>query len=327
MPGEQNVMAIPALAQETVFTLRRKIAKIEGRLAEHLGGDEEDAAGRTLLRRHGLVLRNGGFLATGAERFDAALGGGLPRAALTEVHGPATRDAAAAAGFVLAAIAVSLGPTAAPILWIGTSEVFRETGFPYAPGMLSLYGIDPARLMVAQAAKLADTLWIAEEAARLKGFSAVLLEIRGNPSQMDLAATRRLHFRAREARRPVFLLRQAARPEPTAAPVRLLVSSATSGLRRTIGGPLAGSIGPPGFSVAISKNRTSPPTQFTLEWNRHEHSFTERRTEDFVPVVPVSQHGTHIPQKTGTVLAFRPEEPAAGRQPPGEKYPMHRRIG
>ena len=38
--------------------------------------------------------------------------------------------------------------------------------------------------MVAQAPKLADALWIAEEAALLKGLSAVLLEIRGNPARL-----------------------------------------------------------------------------------------------------------------------------------------------
>ncbi|WP_353644021.1 hypothetical protein [Mesorhizobium sp. WSM2239] len=318
-------MATCALAQETVFALRRKIAKIEGRLAEHLG--EIDATGEALLRRHGFVRREQGFLATGAERFDVALGGGLPEAALIEVHGPSTRAAAAAAGFILAIMSVSRGSVAAPMLWIGTSEVFREAGFPYAPGMLSLYNIDPAGLMVAQTPKLADALWIAEEAARLKGFSAVLLEIRGNPSHVDLATTRRLHFRAREAGRPVFLLRQAAHPEPTAAPVRLVVSSAPSGLRRTFAGPLAGSIGPPVFTIAISKNRTSAPTQFTLEWNPHEHSFKERRAENPVPMVPLSQHGTHIAKKTGTILAFRPEEPAAGHQPSGEELPVHRRLG
>jgi hypothetical protein len=149
-------MATSALAQETVFALRRKIAKIEGRLAEHFGAVEKDAAGEALLRRHGLVRRERGSLATGAERFDAALGGGLPEAALTEIHGLSTRDAAAAAGFILAVMAASLGPVAAPMLWIGTSEVFREAGFPYAPGILSLYNIDPAGLMLAQTPKLAD---------------------------------------------------------------------------------------------------------------------------------------------------------------------------
>jgi protein ImuA len=320
-------MATAALAQGAVFALRRKIAKIEGRLAEHLGEVEDSASEALLLRRHGLVSSEGGHLASGVARFDAALGGGLPRAALTEIHGPTTRDAAAAAGFILALASLSLGIAATPVLWIGTLETFREAGLPYAPGMLSLYNIDPARLVVAQAPKLADALWIAEEAARLKGFSAVLLEIRGNPARLDLAATRRLHFRSREAGRPVFLLRQAAHPEPTAAPVRLVVSSAPSGLRRTIAGPLAGSIGPPGFMIAISKNRTSPPTQFTLEWNPYERSFQERGTENPVSVVPVSQHGTHLAQKAGTVLAFRPEEPAPGHQPSGEELPMHRRLG
>jgi protein ImuA len=324
-------MATSALAQETVFALRRKIAKIEGTLPEFLAGTapRECALPQAVLRRGGVMVRQAvaDVLPTGVARLDEALGGGLPRAALTEIHGPSTRDAAAAAGFTLAVMSVSLAPIATPMLWIGTSEAFREAGFPYAPGMLSLYNIDPARLMVAQAPKLADALWIAEEAARLKGFSAVLLEIRGNPSQVDLATTRRLHFRAREAGRPVFLLRQVGRPEPTAAPVRLVVTSAPSGLRHTLAGPLAGSIGPPGFTVSISKNRTSPPTQFTLEWNPHEHSFTERRTENPVSMVPVSQHGTHIAQKTGTILAFQPEEPAAGHQPPREEFPAHRRLG
>ncbi len=322
-------MATTAVAQETVFALRHKIAKIEGRLAEQLGGGEENSAASEAvkLRRHGLVVPEYGFIATGAERFDAALGGGLPRAALTEILGPATRDAAAAAGFVLALVSSALCAEATPVLWIGTSEIFREAGFPYAPGMQSLYKIDPARLMIAQAPKLMDALWIAEEAARLKGFSAVLLEIRGNPARLDLTATRRLHRRARDAGRPVFLLRQAARPEPTAAPVRLVVSSAPAGLRRTFEGPLARSIGPPGFTVAVSKNRTAPPTQFTLEWNPHDRNFQERRAENPVPVVPVPQHRARVATKIGTLLAFWSEEHAAGRQPPGEEFPAHRRLG
>lgn len=321
-------MATTALAQETIFALRHKIAKIEGRLAETFGdaGAPDDTA-VTLLRRHGIVVAEHGFIATGAERFDAALGGGLPRAALTEIHGPQTRDAAASAGFILALLGSALGAGATPMLWVGTSEIFREAGLPYAPGMQHLYQVDPSCLMVAQAPKLADALWIAEEAARLKGFCAVLLEVRGNPAQLDLTATRRLHRRARDAGRPVFLLRQAARPEPTAAPVRLVVSSAPAGLRHTFKGPLVGSIGPPGFTVAISKNQTAPPAQFTLEWNPHDRIFEERRTENPVPVVPAYQHGTYLPPKVGTVLAFRSEAPASGHQPSGEEYPAHRRLG
>ena len=322
-------MAISAVAQETVCSLRHKIAKIEGRLPEHLGGGKKDSSGSETisLRRHGFVAPDYGFLATGVENFDAVLGGGLPRAALTEVHGPSTRDAATVAGFVLAFASSALDAETAPVLWIGTTEIFREAGFPYAPGIQSLYEIDPARLMVAQAPKLADALWIAEEAARLKGFSAVVLEICGNPARLDLTATRRLHRRANAAGRPVFLLRHAAGPEPTAAPVRLVVSAAPAGLRRTFQGSLARSIGPPSFTVAISKNRTAPPTQFTLEWNPHGRSFQERRTENPVPVAPLSQHRARIATQTGTLLALWSGEPAAGRQLPAEKLPAHRRLG
>jgi protein ImuA len=316
-------MASSAVAQDSFFALRREIARIEGRLAERLD-DPLPAAGGVLLRRHGLP--DSALLLTGAERFDAALGGGLQRAALTEIHSAETRDAGAAAGFALALASLVAGK--APLLWVGTSEIFREAGFPYALGMRPLYGIDPARLLVAQAAKLADALWIAEEAAELKGFLAVLVEIRGNPARLDLTATRRLHRRARNAGRPVFLLRQAALPEPTAAPIRLVISPTPAGLRDTVGGPLTGSIGPPGFGVVISKNRSAPPSKFTLEWNAHERAFQERPAENPVPVVPLSQQRTHLQAKAGTRLAFRfGENPAAGHQPPREEYPAHRRLG
>ena len=97
-----------------------------------------------------------------------------------------------------------------PLLWIGVSEAFAEAGFPYAPGLAALCGLSPGELLISQTPKLADALWIAEEAARLKELSAVVLEVRGNPNRLDLTATRRLHRRAQEAGRPVFLLRQSA---------------------------------------------------------------------------------------------------------------------
>ena len=121
---------------------------------------------------------------------------------------------------------------------------------------------------------------------------------------------------AREAGHPLFLLRQAALPEPTAAPFRLIVKSAPAGLRHVLGRSLARSIGPPGFLVEISKNRTAPPTCVTLEWNIHARAFQERAAENPVPVAPVSRDGAHIAAKTGAGLAFRYRtEPAARAQP------------
>lgn len=323
-------MATSVTARETISSLRHQIAKIEGRLSQTLDRPASTESGESavLLRRHGLIAHDHGFLATGAPAFDAALGGGLPSGALSEIHSPETRETGAATGFILGLAQLSLETTRAPLLWVATAEAFREAGVPYALGIRSLYELDPAHLLVAQAPKLADALWIAEEAARLKGFAAVILEVRGNPAQLDLTATRRLHRRAEEAGRPVFLLRQAAKPEATAAPVRLVISTAAAGLRQVLSTFLPGSIGPPGFVIAISKNRTAPPAQFTLEWNADERIFQERRAADLVAVVSPSQHRAHLAAKAGPRLAFRyTSASASGHQPPGEKHPAHRRLG
>ena len=321
-------MAKGAVARETVFALRRAIAKIEGTLPERL----EAPAG--VIRRGGI---SGGdrLLASGADALDAALGGGLPKAALIEIHGAETRDAGTAGGFVLALasrlMAAAGGPVAAPLLWIGTAEIFRESGFPYAGGLRSAFGIEAGALLFCEARKLVDALWIAEEAARLATPAAVVLEIRGNPRGLDLTATRRLHARARETGRPLFLLRQAAVAEPTAAPLRLVVEPTPSALRETIGGPLAGSLGRPAFTVTLGKGSHARLQRFTLEWNPDERIFEERRPEnrakDPFPVVSLPSRGTDIAAASGAVLAFRREAGlrAAGDQPPRRQQPLHRR--
>ena len=43
------------------------------------------------------------------------------------------------------------------------ADSFREAGHPYPPGLLFLHGIEPSRLLVAQAGRLFDALWIAEQ--------------------------------------------------------------------------------------------------------------------------------------------------------------------
>ncbi|WP_457940105.1 ImuA family protein [Mesorhizobium sp. 10J20-29] len=331
-------MATNAATQGTVFALRRQIAKIEGRLAERLEERSGEAAAESdiVLRQHGIAVPAGGLLPTGVEDLDRALGGGLPKAALTEIHGTQTRDAGAAAGFALALISMALKQRAdrAPLLWIGTAEIFREAALPYAAGLQARFGIAPEDMLLSEAPKLADALWIAEEAARLTTLSAVLLELRGNPQALDLTATRRLHRRAQAGGRPVFLLRQSAHAEPTAAPVRLIVSPAPAGLRQTAGGALARSIGPPGFSVTIGKSRTALPGQFIAEWNFDARSLQQRRpdrpsAENPLAVVSLSQRREGHAAAAGTVVALQPagDDAAARHQSPREQYATHRRAG
>jgi protein ImuA len=330
-------MVAPAVAQEAVYALRRKIARIEGALpgkpATPEGAHPQQAD--FIFRHDGVAVSENRFLRTGAADFDAALGGGLPKAALTEIHGIQTRDAGAVTGFALALAGRMLkeqtGP-ALPLLWIGATEIFQEAGFPYVPGLACRFGIEAEHLLIAEAAKVSDVLWIAGEAAGMKALSAILLEVRGSSRNLDLTATRRLHRRAQAAGRPVFLLRQASEAESTAAPVRLVVSPAPAASRRTMAGPLDGTIGPPRFTVRIDKSRLAPPGQFTLEWNADECTFEDRRpgsswTADPGIVVSASAHGADIASASGAVVAFKAagSSAAAGHQPSREQHAAHRR--
>ncbi|RWC87665.1 MAG: hypothetical protein EOS72_20705 [Mesorhizobium sp.] len=340
-------MAMTAVARETVFALRRQIAKIEGTLPERLQApaaaplDAGTGTGNdlTIVRRGLAAALPDAFLPIGVERLDAALGGGLPKAALTEIHGLETRDAGAVAGFALSLVSLILNQAQGlPILWIGTSEIFHEAGFPYARGLHAAFGIEPGQLLFSEAPRLVDALWIAEEAARMTALAAVILEIRGNPQRLDLTATRRLHARAQGAGRPVFLLRQAAEPEP---PIRLIAASAPAVPRATVAGPLAGSIGHPAFTISIGKSRTALPGQFILEWNPDERVFDERRGEEEraenpVPVVSLSGGRKDPAAASGEILAFPTLgssvaiSPTARDQPPPGQRAAHlspRRAG
>lgn len=315
-------MAIPAAARETLCALRREIARIEGRLPEDLAAPS--LADATVLRRCGAAFRDGGLFATEVEDLDAALGGGLPKAALTEIHGIETRDAGVSSGFALALAALALKeqPGARPLLWVGTAEIFREAGFPYIAGLAQAFGLGPENFLFAEAPRLLDALWIADAAAGLGALSGIILEVRGNPEKLDLTATRRLHRRAMMAGRPVLLVRQGAEAEPTAAPVRLVVSPAPAAERETIAGPLPRSIGDPAFSVSIGKSRTARPGQFVLEWNRHDLAFQERKPAHPRRLVPLSLHGTDLAAAAGTVVAFEPPlgNAVAHRQSPREQH-------
>jgi protein ImuA len=328
-------MASNAVAQATVFALRQKIAKIEGALPERLTAK---AADNLVLRRDEMATAGSdapGFLRTGVTSLDNMLQGGLPAAALTEIHGREIRDTGSVSGFALALAGLIVKSRAAmkekrngPVLWIGVSQAFAEMGFPHAHGVAALSELSLDELLIAQAPKLTDALWIAEEAARLSELSAVFLEIDGNPGKLDLTATRRLHRRAQLAGRPVFLLRQAAKAEPTAAPVRLIVSAAPATPRSTLAGPLADTIGHPAFTVTISKSRSALPGKFILEWNPHERAFQERRPENSRPVVSAPPLRPDFSPASGAVVAFNPARPtvATTHQPPGQQHPAHRRA-
>lgn len=262
-----------------LFALRRTVAAIEERPAETLGG--------VALRRFGGTAPS--RLSTGVPRFDAALGGGLPATALTEIRTGETRQAAAAAGFAL--MLATLGADdGRPLIWVAAAGAFAEAGLPHAPGLAALAGHLP--LIVAPTRRLSEALWIAEEAAASGAARAVLVETRGDVAGLDLTATRRLDRRAQAAARPVLLIRHAAQAQPTAAPVRLAVAAAPFAR----GDPLF----PFGaaFTVAVEKSPAARPATLFMEWTPDD-----RRFRDAAP-----DHGAVVSPPVG-----RPRPPPASR--------------
>lgn len=287
-------------ARDTLARLRQSIAEIErdGALPKRGVAGDHAGFGAPLPGAAVKASVSGAFLATGHADFDSAIGGGLARGALTELHGRTGRDAGVLTGFLAGLLARD--EMACPVLWIASPDTLGEAGMLYGHGFAAL-GFPPHRLLLAQIHHLTDALWVAEEAARTDGLAATVLDMRGMVFKVGLRETRRLHRRAQESGQPVFLLRHGSgREEPvpaTTAPVRLMVGPARSAEVRAGLRPDAvavpGAIGPPGFAVTIDKNKAGPAGKtYILHWNKDERCFDSLAgTCDRRIVRPV--HGIH----------------------------------
>ncbi len=293
-------MAQPALANETLCALRQTIARIE--MGQSHTDTLEDAA---TTRR----------LPLGVDEFDTALSGGLTLDGLNELRAPLTTDSGAASAFALAlsSLAVKRREDGGRVLWIGESITAREAGYPHSAGLVTL-GFAPQNLIYATPRKLEDALWICETALEVSAFTAIILEIRGNPVRFGLPESRRLHLRARANAMPLFLLRQAGEEEASSALNRLRIEPAAAANRfRPDGVPMEGTIGNPCFAVTIEKSRNPAPVRVLMEWNADECQFSPaRRTQparSFKPAhsgAPLSAPAERPPrpQTLGTIVAF-----------------------
>lgn len=266
-----------ATARTTLASLRRQIASIEKPAPAQATG----AAGWSGERDAGRAMP----LATGVDAFDRETGG-IALAALIEIHVPMACDAGLAAGFAACLLSLAGAPpflSRDPVLWIGAPGTFAEAGVPHGRG-LAAFGLAPERLLTVEPKRLADALWVAEEAARTRGLAATVFDMRGNAKAFGLRETRRLGRRAQASGRPVLLLRQSAEIEASAAPLRLVVEAAPSAPAMVLAGTaharaVPGGIGPPGFAVTIEKNKAGPAGRtHRMHWNSHECIFFTERT-------------------------------------------------
>lgn len=211
------------------------------------------------------------LLPFGIEGIDAALGGGLPRAALHEIAAPSEADLPAAAGFALAlAAAQSRMGTASEsaasngaVLWIAEDMSRLETGLPYGPGLDEL-GLAPEAVLTVAAACAQDVLWAMEEALRCRAVAAVIGEIRKPPD--GRAASRRLSLAAGREQAMALLLCAQPGPRGGSASSRWMVGATRSA-------PHPSGPGPPAFAVQLVRNRFGRLGAWVLEWNRVEQWF------------------------------------------------------
>jgi protein ImuA len=169
------------------------------------------------------------------------------------------------------------------ILWIIESAAAHEAGFPYAAG-LRRFGLSHDRLIVVRVTKPADALWVFEEGLRCRGLAAVVAEIRGNPRQLDLTASRRLALRAGAHGVLGLLLRQTAQVEANAAATRWLVAPRPA----AVTDDYPEGIGNPAWRLTLERNRSGATGVFDVEWNHDLGTFAESAPADAAHSLPVA---------------------------------------
>lgn len=301
------------MARDGFARLRRRISEIEARGAPELaaaGGLAEgpaDGVAPPLLspRRAGLILP------FAIPEVDRLLAGGLRRDALHELRSSESRNAAAATGFAGALLALLAAADDRPVLWIVEAATASEAGFIHGRG-LNAFGVDPRRLIIVRLRGVRDALWVFEEGLCCSGLAAVVCEIRGSPSLLDLTASRRLALRAREHGIMGILLRQAAAVAPGAAMTRWHVAPRPAAAHPD---DPAG-IGRPVWRLTLERNRAGATGAFDLEWDHDGQHFAfpaaPVETAHPVSVVPLPRDRPALSPDAGKIVALRP---AAERQP------------
>jgi protein ImuA len=250
-------------------------AVTEGRVGREDGtvGGGTAAGGTAASREVGTVTRGAGRtvgarppLVLGAAAVDAALGGGLARAALHEVAAARPGDPAAAVAFALGVAARAAGARGR-VLWVVEGAAAGEAGALYGPG-LDGFGLPARRLVVLAVRRPIDALWAMEEGLKTPGLAAVVAELLDGAAA-DLTASRRLSLAAQAGGGLGLLVAHRGAPGPSAAVTRWRAGAAAAAPDRH------GGLGPPAVALTLTRNRRGPCGAFTIEWDSHAGRFAD----------------------------------------------------
>jgi protein ImuA len=205
-------------------------------------------------------LEDAGGAVLGIAEIDAALGGGLGRAALHEIAAASEPHIAAASGFVLGL--TRSASSRKSIVWIAEDMAYIESGAPFGSG-LDEFGLPPEQMLIVSVSKPLDLLWAMEEALHCRAVSAVIGELRHQ--NIDAVALRRLSLAAAENSVLALLLRASPSHAASTAATRWIIGAAPSQPRY---GP-----GLPRINAQLVRNRRGPTGSWLLEWNEKDECF------------------------------------------------------
>lgn len=221
----------------------------------------------------------------GAREIDGLLpAAGLEDDALHEIKPalPAPGQAAAAAvaaarqlalalaGRRLATLLESPDPrmASAPILWCAPAAIAADVGLPYGQG-LTAFGVDPRRLLLAEAATAADALWVLEEGLASGSLALAV----GLVDEIDLTPARRLSLAAAAKRTPCLLV-TGARSAPAGATATRWRAGPAPGADHPFDPAAPGALR---FEVALERCRRAPQAAtmapVSLEWCDEAYRF------------------------------------------------------
>ncbi len=231
-------------------------------LPASLRAEAVGALRRMLARVEGLEAAEPARLSFGLPALDDHLPHrGLALGALHEIAPEREDDLPAALGFLIALLARA--PTSAPLLLIQTARALARNGGLSGHGLNTL-GLDPARLILVEAANETEALWATEEALRSQALAAVACTL---GPKLDLKISQRLQIAARETGRPLLVLRPPAADEAATATTRWRIAATEAARDRF------GLMSRWRWHTRLTRCRNGRPGDWVLEYDHATHRF------------------------------------------------------
>lgn len=174
----------------------------------------------------------------------------FPKKAIHEFITVHPEHSAASYGFIAGLLSV-LMENGAACVWASTSRKLF-------PASLSLFNVEPERIIFIDVQTEKEVLWITEEALKCEGLAAVVAEV----NSLSLIESRRLQLAIESSGVTGFILRKDEnRMASTVATARWRISPLPSQTEEGMPG-----LGFPRWQVELLKVRNGNPGSFVLEW-------------------------------------------------------------